>query len=141
MSWITEIFTSSVGTVIDSVGKIVDNLHTSDEEKLKAKQELLTIQAGMELKAQELELQYEQEVSKRWVSDNEHIITRLTRPAIVVWSFTLLTIVMLLDGNIGEFNIKNAYIPLLETIVVSSVVAYMGSRGFEKSVKIYKGKQ
>lgn len=140
MSWITEIFTSSVGTVIDSVGKIVDNLHTSDEEKLKAKQELLTIQAGMELKAQEIELQYEQEVSKRWVSDNEHIATRLTRPAIVVWSFTLLTIVMLLDGNVGEFNVKDAYIPMLETIVVSSVIAYMGSRGFEKSVKIYKGK-
>ena len=140
MSWITEIFTSSVGTVIDSVGKIVDNLHTSDDEKLKAKQELLTIQATMELKAQELELQFEQEVSKRWVSDNEHIVTRLTRPAIVLWGFALLTIVMLLDGNIGDFTINEAYIPLLETIVVTSVVAYMGGRTLDKGMKTFKGK-
>ena len=41
MSWINDMFTSSVGTVIDSVGKIVDDLHTLDEEKLKAKQELV----------------------------------------------------------------------------------------------------
>lgn len=138
MSWISEIFTSSVGTVIDSVGKIVDNLHTSDDEKLKAKQELLTIQAGFELKAKEIELQYEQEVSKRWISDNEHIVTRLTRPAIVLWGFTLLSIVMLCDGNIGSFKVNEAYIPLLETIVVTSVVAYMGGRSVEKVTKGYK---
>ena len=138
MSWITEIFSSSVGTVIDSVGKIVDNLHTSDDEKLKAKAELLKLQTEFELKTKEIDLQYEQEVSKRWVSDNEHIVTRLTRPAIVLWSFALLTIVMLLDGNIGEFTINEAYIPLLETIVVTSVVAYMGGRSVEKVTKTVK---
>ena len=50
MSWITDIFSSSVGTVIDSVGKIVDNLHTSDDEKLNAKAELLKLQTEFELK-------------------------------------------------------------------------------------------
>ena len=132
MSWISEIFTSSVGTVIDSVGKIVDSVHTSDEEKLRIQAELVKLQADAQLKAQELELQYEQEVSKRWISDNEHVLTRLTRPAIVLWSFALLTIVMLLDGNIGEFTINESYIPLLETIVVTSVVAYMGARSIDK---------
>ncbi len=132
MSWISEIFTSSVGTVIDSVGKIVDSVHTSDEEKLRIQAELVKLQADAQLKAQELELQYEQEVSKRWISDNEHIVTRLTRPAIVLWGFALLTIVMLLDGNIGEFTINESYIPLLETIVVTSVVAYMGARSLDK---------
>ena len=72
MSWISEIFTSSVGTVIDSVGKVVDSMHTSDEEKLKIQAELAKLQADTQLKAQELDLQYEQEVSKRWISDNEH---------------------------------------------------------------------
>ena len=138
MSWITDIFSSSVGTVIDSVGKIVDNLHTSDDEKLNAKAELLKLQTEFELKAKEIDLQYEQEVSKRWVSDNEHIATRLTRPAIVLWSFVLLTIVMLFDGNIGEFTINEAYIPLLETIMVTSVVAYMGGRSVEKVTKTVK---
>ncbi len=138
MGWISEIFTSSVGTVIDSVGKIVDNIHTSDDEKLRIQAELVKLQSDTQLKAQELELQYEQEVSKRWISDNEHLVTRLTRPAIVLWGFALLTIVMLLDGNIGEFTINEAYIPLLETIVVTSVVAYMGGRSVEKLTKSIK---
>lgn len=138
MSWISEIFTSSVGTVIDSVGKVVDSMHTSDEEKLKIQAELAKLQADTQLKAQELDLQYEQEVSKRWVSDNEHLLTKLTRPAIVIWGFALLTIVMLLDGNIGEFTINEAYIPLLETIVVTSVVSYMGGRSIEKVTKQVK---
>lgn len=55
-----------------------------------------------------------------------------------MWSFVLLTIVMLLDGNIGEFTINEAYIPLLETIVVTSVVAYMGGRSVEKVTKTVK---
>ena len=57
MSWITDIFSSSVGTVIDSVGKIVDNLHTSDDEKLNAKAELLKLQTEFELKTKEIDLQ------------------------------------------------------------------------------------
>lgn len=138
MSWISEIFTSSVGTVIDSVGKIVDSVHTSDEEKLRVQLELSKLKAETELKAQEMELQYEQEVSKRWISDNEHLVTRLTRPAIVIWGVALLTIVMLLDGNIGEFTINEAYIPLLETIVVTSIVSYMGGRSVEKVIKNVK---
>ena len=138
MSWISDIFTSSVGTVIDSVGKVVDTLHTSDEEKLRVQAELAKMKAESELKATELDLQFEQEVSKRWVSDNDHLLTRLTRPAIVLWGFALLTIVMLLDGNIGEFTINEAYIPLLETIVVTSVVSYMGGRSVEKVTKQIK---
>ena len=45
---------------------------------------------------------------------------------------------MLLDGNVGEFTINEAYIPLLETIVVTSVVAYMGGRSVEKVSKVVK---
>lgn len=43
MSWISDIFTGGAGKLIGSVGKVIDNLHTSDEEKslLKIKMEEL----------------------------------------------------------------------------------------------------
>lgn len=138
MSWISEIFTNSVGTVVDSVGKAVDSLVTSDEERLQLKNALMQIEVDAKNKTGELSLKIEEEITKRWTSDNDHIVTRLTRPAIVLWGFTLLTIVMLLDGNVGEFTINEAYIPLLETIVVTSVVAYMGGRSVEKVSKVVK---
>ena len=53
----------------------------------------------------------------------------------MVWSFVLLSIAMLFDGNVGTLTIKEAYIPILETIVITVVIAYFGSRGVEKTAK------
>lgn len=139
MSWISEIFSSSVGEVVGKIGEAADALVTSDEERIKLKNELMSIQLKAQLDMQKQSDEYEKEVSKRWVSDNEHFITRLVRPAIVIWSFVMLTAVMLMDGNIGTFEIKEAYIPLLETVVVTAVVAYMGSRGAEKITRTIRG--
>jgi hypothetical protein len=47
---------------------------------------------------------------------------------------------MLADGNIGDFHIKQAYIPLLETVVTTVVFAYFGGRSVEKATKVFKGK-
>lgn len=138
MNWFTSLFSSGASVVIDSVGKAIDSLVTSDEERIKLKNELEQSMNSFSLQMEAKSIEFEQEITKRWQSDNEHIITRLTRPAIVIWGFVLLTVVMLADGNIGDFKINSAYIPLLETIVTTSVFAYMGSRGLEKSVKHFK---
>ncbi len=42
------------------------------------------------------------------------------------------------DGNVGEFNVNQAYIPMLETILVTVTIAYFGSRGVEKVTKTVK---
>ena len=41
MSLLTSIFAGGAGEVIEKVGGVVDNLHTSKEEKLQLKNELL----------------------------------------------------------------------------------------------------
>lgn len=40
MSWITDMFSSSVSNVVDSVGNAIDKLVTSDEERLLLRNEL-----------------------------------------------------------------------------------------------------
>lgn len=132
MSWFTDIFSSGASTVIDSVGNAIDKLVTSDEEKIALRNELMKAQLEAHHKAEELALQMEGQITERWKSDNEHWVTRLVRPLIVLWSFALLTVVILFDGNVGDFTVKVAYIPVIEGIVTASVLAYMGVRSLDK---------
>jgi len=138
MDW-TGIFSSSIGTIVDSVGNTIDRIVTSDEERLRIKVELAKLKSQSEKEVRTHVANLEKEVTARWKSDNEHFITRLVRPLMVVWITTIFTVILFADGNIGEFAINPAYIPVLETIMVTIYLAYFGSRGIEKTTKLMKG--
>lgn len=130
-TWFTTLFSGGVSTVIDSVGSAVDKLVTSDQERLQLKNELVKIQAEANQKAEDQALQAESMMTDRWKSDNEHVITRLVRPLTYTWVIVLFTSIILGDGNWG-FNVKPAYIPVIETLLTTMTIAYFGSRGAEK---------
>jgi hypothetical protein len=132
MSWFKNLFSDSVGSVIDSVGNTIDKVVTSDEERGKLKNELETIRSQKELELQSLANDYEKEVTKRWVSDNKNVVASLVRPLSIVYMLVIFSIAMLFDGNVGEFQINEAYLPLIETFLTTMIVAYFGSRGIEK---------
>jgi hypothetical protein len=131
MSWLSELFTSSAAVLVDSVGKAIDSTFTTDEEKLKLKNELTTIitnhEAVMETKA----IEFEQEITKRWTSDNEHIVTRLVRPISYGWIILLFSVIVIGDNALG-INVKDAYIPVLETLMITMTVSYFGARSIDK---------
>lgn len=134
MSWFTDIFSSSVGGVVESIGKVADNLITNDAERLQLKNELAKIEAEAKLKEQELEVQFEKEATQRWVSDNDHWFTRLVRPLSYFWVIFFFTFIMLGDSNFG-FNIRDSYIPVIETLLITMTIALFGSRGVEKIIR------
>lgn len=134
MSWLSGIFSSTVGGVVDSVGNAIDKLVTSDSERLQLKNELIKIEAEAKLKELELENQYEKEVTQRWVSDNDHWFTRLVRPLSYTWVVFFFTFIMIGDSNFG-FSIKEAYIPVIETLLITMTIALFGSRGVEKVIR------
>ena len=129
------LLTGGIDKIVDSVGNAIDKLVTSDEEREQLKNALVELKLQASLETENAYLKQEQEITKRWLSDNEYAVTRLVRPAIVIWSYTLFTIAALFDGNVGEFSIKPAYLPMIETIVVTVTLAYFGSRGLEKIKK------
>ena len=65
-------------------------------------------------------------------------ISKYVRPLMFVWSWVLFTVAILCDGNIGTFTIKPAYLPIIETLVVTITIAYVGSRGLEKTAQSIK---
>ena len=139
MSWLSDIFSSSVGSVIESVGKVADSLITSDQERIQLKNELVKIQLEATLKANEQANEAESQITERWKSDNEHVITQLVRPLSFAWVICLFTVIIIGDTNWG-FTVKDAYVPVLETLLTTMVIAYFGSRGVEKVSTIIKGK-
>ena len=132
MSWLTDIFSSSASAIVDSVGTAIDKLVTSDEERLAMKNELIKIQLEATLKANEQANEAEMQITERWKSDNENLLTRAVRPFSYAWVIVLFSAMILTDGNIGQFKINTAYIPVIETLLVTMTVAYFGGRTFEK---------
>ena len=86
----------------------------------------------------EKDIAIERELTFRLESDNEHTITRLVRPVSYGLMFILFLSCVFFDGNIGDFTIKEIYIPTIETLFGTMTVFYFGSRGIEKLMKMYK---
>jgi hypothetical protein len=135
----TDLFSSGASSIVDSVGNAIDKIVTNDEEKLILRNALVKIEKDAKLKTEELAIEADKQITERWKIDSEHTVTRLVRPISFAWVIILFSVVMVGDSNFG-FSIKEAYIPVLETLLVTMVAAYFGSRGIEKSIKISKGK-
>jgi len=127
-----------LGSLVGGVGEILDSLSTSEEEKLEISLKLKKLELDLKLAQMEEQNKIDEQTTKRWELDKEHIITRLVRPMIVIWIAVLLTAIILTDGNVGEYTIKQAYIPLIETLATTIFVSYFGSRGAEKITKALK---
>ena len=135
MGW-ESIFTGGVDKIVDSVTDGLDELFTSDEERLKAENLLQEIKNKAKSAEDTINLEFEKEITKRWTSDNEHIITRLIRPISYASVLILFGAVVLADGNIGEFVVNEAYISVIESLLAIMTISYFGSRGLEKITKL-----
>ena len=81
------------------------------------------------------------EVTKRLGMDNEHTITRLVRPVTYGAMFLMFLACVFFDGNLGEFTIDKAYVPVIQSLFGTMTIFYFGSRGLEKVMKTFKSKQ
>jgi len=79
-----------------------------------------------------------EEATKRLQSDNQYMITRLVRPVSFAMMFLLFLSIVLFDGNVGEFEIREAYIKVIESLFTVMTIFYFSSRGLEKITKEFK---
>jgi len=121
------------GDTIKDVGNIIDNLHTSKEEKAEAKQKMEEILAAAEQAAQA-------QVSARWEADLKHgsWLSKNIRPLTLIFLTAIFTILSIFDGNVGEFTIGEAYVPVYQTLLMTVYAAYFAGRSIEKVKKVTK---
>lgn len=118
------------GGLIKDVGGVIDNLHTSDEEKAKAKLEMKKLLVSAEQKAQEA-------VSSRWESDLKYgsWLARNIRPLTLVFLTFVFVLISFFDGNLGQFAIGDGYVPVYQTLLMTVYGAYFAGRSIEKIKK------
>ena len=118
------------GDAIKDIGNIVDDLHTSGEEKAEAKQKITQILAQAEQAAQA-------QVSARWEADLKHgsWLSKNIRPITLIFLTGVFVILSVFDGNLGEFTISSSYVPVYQTLLMTVYAAYFAGRSIEKVKK------
>ncbi len=123
----------SGGDIVKDIGGVLDNLHTSGEEKAEAERKIKEILVQAEQAAQ-------QQVSARWEADMKHgsMLSKNIRPLTLIFLTICFVILSVFDGNIGEFTIGAAYVPVYQTLLMTVYAAYFAGRSIEKVKKVTK---
>ena len=119
------------GGLIKDVGKVIDNLTTTDEERLAAKLKIEELLEQADKDAQD-------QVTARWESDmnSDSFLSKNIRPMVLIYLTVIFTILSLFDGNVGEFKIAEQYVPIFQSLLITVYGAYFVGRTWEKSKKI-----
>jgi hypothetical protein len=123
------------GGLIKDVGKVIDNLTTTDEERLAAKLKIEELLEQADKDAQD-------QVTARWESDmkSDSFLSKNIRPMVLIYLTFIFSVLAFFDGNIGEFSITEDYIPIFQSLLITVYGAYFVGRTWEKGKKISNNK-
>lgn len=139
MSWLTSIFSKGASTLVDSVGDAVDRLVTSDEDRLRLKNELEVIinanaaESNRHLEAAEREITDRHKTdmaSDSWLSKN---IRPLCLAVLTSSTILFIWITTYSDLTPTQFATLQEWKPLLVTLLTTVYVFYFTGRTIEKS--------
>ena len=130
MSILTKIFSAGAGELVKSVGGVIDNLHTSKEEKLEAEQKIKELIASYEV-------QMEKEISSRWDADmkSDSWLSKNVRPLVLVFLVVSTVLMMFIDAGVINFVVEAKWTDLLQLVLITVIGAYFGGRSLEKTKK------
>jgi len=127
--------------IIESVGKVADELITSDEERMEKENEKL--KATLNYKIENKKLDYglveseNKNITERWTSDNKSgWLAKNIRPMTLIFLLIVLTSMAFTSGNIGDFKISNNFVDLFQILAITAFGAYFGGRSVEKIKKV-----
>ena len=146
MEWLSNIFSATTSGIIDSIGNAIDKNITNTEEKLVLRNELAKIQTEAQAKSDEIDVRFEQEISKRHESDmkSDNKLSKNIRPASLIFLLLVVSVLSVTDGNIQltdstMFTVGGEYINLFKSLLMVAFGFYFGGRSLEKVVsKVWK---
>ena len=130
MSILTNLFSGGAAELVKGVGCVIDNLHTSKEEKLAA-----------ELKVKELVANYEIEIEKnitdRWKADmnSDSWLSKNVRPMVLIFLVVSTVLMIFIDAGTINFVVEQKWTDLLQIVLITVIGAYFGGRSLEKRNK------
>jgi len=130
MSILTKIFSAGAGELVKSVGGVIDNLHTSKEEKLEAERKIKALIVEHEAKM-------EQNITDRWSADmnSDSWLSKNVRPLILIFLVVSTVLMIFIDAGTINFIVEDKWTDLLQIVLITVIGAYFGGRSLEKTKK------
>ena len=130
MSILTKIFSGGAAELVKGVGGVIDNLHTSKEEKLAAEQKVKELIANYEV-------EMEKQISDRWKADmnSDSWLSKNVRPLVLVFLVVSTVLMIFIDAGTINFEVEPKWTDLLQLVLITVIGAYFGGRSLEKRKK------
>ena len=130
MSILGKMFSGGAADLINSVGDVVDNLHTSKEEKLAAQHKIKKLVSNYEV-------EMERNISDRWKADmnSDSWLSKNVRPMILIFLVVSTVLMIFIDAGTIQFTVEEKWTDLLQLVLITVIGAYFGGRSLEKRNK------
>jgi len=130
MSILTSIFSSGATELVKGVGGVIDNLHTSKEEKLEAERKIKELMANYEV-------EMEKNITSRWEADlkSDSWLSKNVRPLVLIFLIVCTMLLIFIDAGALNFEVKSTWVDLLQLVLITVIGAYFGGRSLEKVKK------
>lgn len=125
-----KIFSSGATELVKGVGGVIDNLHTSEEEKLAAEQKIKELVANYEV-------EMEKQITERWKVDmnSDSWLSKNIRPMVLIFLCLSTVLLIFIDAGVISFEVKASWVDLLQLVLITVIGAYFGGRSIEKVKK------
>ena len=130
MGVLNKLFSGGASKLVESVGGVLDNVITTDEEKLEAKRKLKEV-----ILSHEAELQ--KNVTDRWQADmnSDSWLSKNVRPLVLIFLVVSTVLMIFIDAGAISFTVEEKWTDLLQLVLITVIGAYFGGRSFEKRNK------
>ena len=124
------LFSGGAADLVKGVGGVIDNLHTSKEEKLEAERKIKEIIANHEV-------EMEKNITSRWEADlkSDSWLSKNVRPLVLIFLIVCTMLLIFIDAGALSFEVKSSWVDLLQLVLITVIGAYFGGRSLEKVKK------
>ena len=125
-----KLFGGGAADLVKNVGGVIDNLHTSKEEKLAAEQKIQAL-------ITEHQAKMEQNITDRWSADmnSDSWLSKNVRPLILIFLVVSTVLMIFIDAGTINFTVEAKWTDLLQLVLITVIGAYFGGRTMEKRKK------
>ena len=116
--------------LVKGVGGVIDNLHTSKEQKLEAERKIKELMANYQI-------EMEKNITSRWEADlkSDSWLSKNVRPLVLIFLIVCTMLLIFIDAGALNFEVKSSWVDLLQLVLITVIGAYFGGRSLEKTKK------
>ena len=125
-----KLLSGGAADLVKNVGGVIDDLHTSKEEKLEAERKIKELVANYEV-------EMEKNITARWEADlkSDSWLSKNVRPMTLIFLIVCTMLLIFIDAGALNFEVKSSWVDLLQLVLITVIGAYFGGRSFEKVKK------